>query len=511
MFKNYIKIHFQKRDSLALTGALLAVGILYSGALRNKLVGDSWVFVYPHTFFETCAYFFTSIIPPEWESLWLRPIPMFSFWFENKLFPGTSWFPHLTNVVFHLINVYLIWHVIRFATSARNGKKTFAYTGLPSLAACIFYGLHPLTVGSVAWVAARFDVMSITFGLTGLLLWLKRDAGVPARSGLWGIAGMLLLSLLSKEQGVVFIMVCFVASLIRYFSGKEKRGEHIKTLIVLGVLTGFYTVFRLLIFSGLGGYLTARHGFNFLIPFYYLAAMILPFSNSPPTHTISAVFFVSAMLLGLIVSTMWNTSKNEKVKINKIFLFMAASIFLFGVVTTAPHTGLLLEQVIGHAESRFALIPITGMSLLAGIVVHLFAENRTVHRIVLMFLLLLGISYAWRTDAQLQAWREAGLTANSILQQTLKIAPNPSEGSTLVFLDIPRNNDQYAYIFGIGLKEALQYLYGEREDLDVIRYPKRGDLGRAKPERDFVFQYHKSTGILEKLTGVRKKKDTEEQ
>ena len=88
----------------------------------------------------------------------------------------------------------------------------------------------------------------------------------------------------------------------------------------------------------------------------------------------------------------------------------------------------------------------------------------------------------------------------------MELAPSPPQGSQLIFLDVPRNNDQYAYIFGIGLKEALIQRYGGRQDMEIIRYPKREDLGTAVPERDFVFQYHTDTGMLEKLKAVRKKR-----
>ena len=59
-------------------------------------------------------------------------------------------------------------------------------------AACLVYGLHPLTGGSVAWVAARFDIICVTFGLAGMLLWIKWDAGI---SGWRTIVGSLVLML----------------------------------------------------------------------------------------------------------------------------------------------------------------------------------------------------------------------------------------------------------------------------------------------------------------------------
>ncbi len=500
-----VKVNDRQHLRIALWGTLLTVAVIHSGALGNRLVADSWVFVTPHTFFETCAYFFKSIIPPEWEALWLRPIPMFLFWLDTKLWPGTAWGPHLTNIILHIVNTWLIWEIVRFIQSGKRTGKSASPGGLPALAAALVYGLHPLTVGAVAWIAARFDLMCITFGLAALLMRLKYDAGIHGKRMPSGVTGMLLFSILSKEQGVVFLAVCVLISSLRFFSETTNRRKELKGMVFPCILLGLYFIYRIFIFSGIGGYQTsAVRGLNFLIPVYYFFAVLFPFLNSMPGWTVSWTLPVAVILLGATIAVTWKPIDRGWSGIPRIYILSALALFIMGLMTTAPHAFMTFEHIMGHDESRFALIPITGLALLTGIGAHTFIRTPVLHRTALALIFIIGTAASWRIDVQIQAWRSAGLTAESIIRQTLELAPSPPPGSHLIFFDIPRNNDQNAYIFGIGLKEALGERYKGRRDLVIMRYPKREDLSSAIPERDFVFQYHKNTGILEKLKATRK-------
>ncbi|MFC1606595.1 hypothetical protein ACFL47_01385 [Candidatus Latescibacterota bacterium] len=496
----------KQREKLTLTGILLTVGFIHMGSLDNGLVADDWVFVYPHTLGESLGYFFRSIIPPEWESLWLRPIPMLFFWVGNILWPGTTWGPHLVNVLFHVANTYLIWKMIRLSQSgaAENGQGLPSI--LPSLTASLIYGLHPLTVGSVGWVSARFDVMSITFGLAGLYLWMCNDSGRPGKRAFTGAAAMFMLSLLSKEQGVVFLGAGMLAMVVRLLSRSEDRRKSAKELIILGALFGCYLIYRLIIFGGMGGYLTAQHGLNPLLPLYYLAAVLLPFPNVISGWSVSWTLVLSIITFGAVIAIQWNLQYSKMKTDNRIITLIASLLFLIGLITTAPHAGLLLDQVMGHSEARFALIPVTGFALLVGIYIRVIVTSTFMHRTVLILALCVGSLYLWRSDVQIQSWKQSGIKAESILDQTLELVPDPPINSTIIYIDIPRNNAQYAYIFGIGLKEAVRYRYGCREDINVIRYAKRRDMQTADPDRDSVLQYHKDTGVLEKLRAVRQKR-----
>ena len=136
-----------RRDWLPVIGCMAAAACIHLPALRNHLVADTWVFVAPGSFLETLAFFTKTIIPPQWDAEFLRPVPMLFFWLDSAIWPGTEWGPHLTNLVCHVVNVLLISLILRRAFPSVRG--------LPLMAACLFYGLHPLGVGAVSWVAAH--------------------------------------------------------------------------------------------------------------------------------------------------------------------------------------------------------------------------------------------------------------------------------------------------------------------------------------------------------------------
>jgi len=490
-------------DILLLIGVMCAAVLAHAAALGNHLVSDSWVFVYPRSLAETFRYFYTSIIPPEGDAYWLRPLPMFLFWLENMLLPGTEWLPHLTNILLHALNVFLLWKVAETLFST-GGASRGTDSDSAAFAACLIYGLHPLTVGSVDWVAARFDVVSVTFGLAGMIFWLRWDAVAGKSRDMWIGSALLVGSLLSKEQGVVFFGACGFLTLLRILR-RERGGRPAwaGVAILFGAGIGYF-LYRLVVFGGIGGYVTARNGLSIMPPISYLIAVLFPYPNIFPAWRFTWEFGAASTLATLAVSLAWTVPRRKPAAFAPNRVLAVIVLLVLGLLTTAPNPGLTLNQVVGHAESRFALIPVTASALLAGIAVSLIRSTRA-YRAALAFLLAWSVVAAWRTTVQIQAWESAGFAAHSIIAQTLRLVPDPPQGSRIIFFDMPRNNYQYAYIFGIGLDYALMSAY-RRTDLTIIRFPDREDLRRADPDRDAVLQFHKDTGQLERLHAVKIKR-----
>lgn len=490
--------------SRSLSAAVIAAtGILYLPTLGIFLVADSWVFMMPESFFDTFRYFLTTMLPADTNALWLRPIPMFTFWLDRLLWQGTSWGPHLQNVAFHIVNCVLIWKITEFSTrrSSAGDKSQQHYFG--PVAACLVYGLHPLTVGAVAWVAARFDVMCVTFGLSAVYLWLKDDSA--HRSAAMSLMKMLLLflSLLSKEQGVVFIAACMGISAVRFFKRKDGRKFNLKDIAILCILSATYLAYRLLVFKGLGGYMEARHGLSPLPPVYYLVAILFPYMNVIAGATPSLTLGIASVIIIIVMIALYKTGNHrDKLSFDPELIAGAAVIIVIGLATNAPNPGMTFSRIMGHAESRFALIPIAGAALTAGYVAEYLASSKRWKNAILTVLALWSLSGAWRTDAQIQAWENAGETAKTIVDDAKMLAPDPAPSSRVLFFDIPRTNDQWAYIYGIGLREALILRY-QRWDVDFNRYPTREDLRTARPDRDFVLAFNPVTRHLERLTARR--------
>lgn len=80
---------------------------------------------------------------------------------------------HATSLLLHIANTILVFVVFATASRARGSRWRAA------LVAALF-GVHPLHVESVAWIAERKDVLSTFFGLVAALLYVR---AVRARGG----------------------------------------------------------------------------------------------------------------------------------------------------------------------------------------------------------------------------------------------------------------------------------------------------------------------------------------
>ena len=115
---------------------------------------------------------------PDWSGLWRLwsgeaytmddtpeahywPLVYTTFWLEHKLWGFAPAGYHSVNVLLHLANTLLLWHLLR----------RLAVPGAWMVAAV--FAVHPLHVESVAWVIERKDVLSGLFYLAAALAWIR--------------------------------------------------------------------------------------------------------------------------------------------------------------------------------------------------------------------------------------------------------------------------------------------------------------------------------------------------
>ena len=89
------------------------------------------------------------------------PLVYTTFWLEHKLWGFAPTGYHIINVLLHLANTLLLWHLVR----------RLAVPGAWVVAAV--FAVHPLHVESVAWVIERKDVLSGLFYLAAVLAWMR--------------------------------------------------------------------------------------------------------------------------------------------------------------------------------------------------------------------------------------------------------------------------------------------------------------------------------------------------
>ena len=114
------------------------------------------------------------------------PLVYTTFWLEHKLWGFDPTGYHVVNVLLHLANTLLLWHLMR----------RLAVPG--AWVAAAVFAVHPLHVESVAWVIERKDVLSGLFYLAAVLAWM-RFVEQPRRG--WYVCSLVLYAagLLSKS------------------------------------------------------------------------------------------------------------------------------------------------------------------------------------------------------------------------------------------------------------------------------------------------------------------------
>ncbi len=135
-----------------------------------------------------------------------HPITMLSFALNYQISGLDAFGYHLINLLLHLFNIVLVFY---FVWLLSKGKKWIALT------AAILFGIHPMHVESVAWIAERKDVLYTFFFLLGLIRYLQYRIRKTSKNYLLTFL-FFVLSVLSKPAAVVFPLVLVLLDYWRY-------------------------------------------------------------------------------------------------------------------------------------------------------------------------------------------------------------------------------------------------------------------------------------------------------
>jgi len=168
-----------------------------------------------------------------------RPLRTVSFALSYHFWEFQPFGYHLTNLIFHVLNVLLVYLVV---------KVLFKKHAVAFLSALLF-ALHPMHVESVSWVKNRTDLFALFFFLLSFLCYLKylpvarKSDATGGQQSRWVILSCLcfILSLMSKEVAITLPAV-LVLYIFYFHPSPKDRAAYTSVLPFLGI-AGFYLFF----------------------------------------------------------------------------------------------------------------------------------------------------------------------------------------------------------------------------------------------------------------------------
>ncbi len=271
---------------------------------------------------------------------------------QNLLAPLNPKPFHITNLLLHLLNTLLVFFFIYFLI----GKKI-----IPAFIVALFFGIHPMHVESVAWIAERKDVLYTFFYITALIVYLKYLEKLKLKF-LFLAFIFFILSSFSKAVAVTLPVVFYA---IDFYKGRkfDKRAilEKIPFLIIsiiVGIAAikiqaggalakdGVITYFQKFIFASYG---FTMYIYKLIVPLnlstFYPYPNLLTNGNLPGMYY--AMPFIAAGIGGLAIISLKKTKA--------IFFGM-----IFFLITVA----LVLQLItVGNAimADRYSYIPYIGL------------------------------------------------------------------------------------------------------------------------------------------------------
>jgi len=313
-----------------------------------------------------------------------HPLTIFVYATLHHLYKFDPYPYHLFNVLFHLINVLLVFIFI-YRLSDRNIMIAFIVS--------LLFGIHPLHVESVTWVSEAKDVLYTFFFLIALICYLKYINTKKIKLFYYFLAlFFFVLSCLSKGMAVVFPLILVIVDYLKNRSIFVKAQLNKIPFFIIAILFGIIAIKAQATDKGI--YDTSAFSVldKIVLPFYgflfYIYKMIYPLNLSiiypypvkttsilPFEYLISPVIFIL-----LIVVIVYSLKYNRKIAFGILFYFFC----ILPVLQIIP-------VGISIASDRYFYLSSIGLFFITGYGYSYLVDTKWRSRTYLKYLAFIGV------------------------------------------------------------------------------------------------------------------------
>lgn len=335
---------------------------------------------------------------------------------------------HAVNLLLHLLNVLLVF----FAVYLLCNKAPIA------LITALLFGIHPLHVESVAWIAELKDLLYTFFFLASLIFFLKYTKDKQMKYYLYSLL-LFLVSLLSKAMAASLPLVFILTD---YFKGRRIDKKTLIEKAPFFLLALIFGVVAIMAQKSTGAtQLTTNFTFPQRIVFAsygfisYLIKLVFPLNISSfypyplIKDGIPFLYYACLILLaGLIAYTIYSRRFTNKI--------------LFGIGFFTITVLLVLKLLpVGKAimADRYSYIPSIGIFYLAG-EGFLFLWNKPLRWPAVAVLGLSAMLFSVKTYARCGVWKDDMALWNDVISRDQHVA-EAYYNRAILFMNEKRNDE----------------------------------------------------------------------
>ncbi len=368
--------------------------------------------------FENLQWILTNTVLANW-----HPLSLLTHMVDFQLYGSNPAGHHFTNILIHVLCCLLVFLTTRQLVSIRVANRDEVFF-LAVVTTCLF-ALHPLRVESVAWVAARKDLLYSVFFLLAVMLYVAycRSSG-QRRAGFYCLSLFCFAcSLLSKSMAVTLPAVLVLLDLYPLSRLNVRRlGIYLRSglidklpFIALSMLVILVTLSTQS--DAMGNQLStldqlrnATHNVVFYLERVFVPIGLVPFYPFPGEDKFFSLFYwlpQLALIAGLTIVAFVSLWRGHPLFAVCWFLYLVMLSPASGVI----HVG---SAVAADRYTYLSQLPI--LMLLAIGAVRFYLEFDKLKRVVLVVAVLGAVTLTSLTYMQVTHWRDSVTLWSHVLQ-----------------------------------------------------------------------------------------------
>ena len=351
------------------------------------------------------------------------PLPLLTYTIEFSLF-GLKAFPyHLTNLILHLICTLLVFRLFRLL------KINIFFAA----AAAVLFGVHPMRVESVAWIAERKDVLYSLFYLAALVSHVRFIQVDDQSKKQYRLTLLFFfLALLSKIEAVTLplsmLLIDYYLERPLKFSLIREKIPHFLLSLLFGCLgifilsrTGLLSVnheigFADRLFYGL--FTLTCYIFKFLIPYQQSAIYPYPVASG---HSLPWLLYVNPVVIAGMGFLLYKTLKFTRSLIFGALFFLVNVIFLLQILAAGN----------AYLADRYTYIAYIGLIFMMTWGLEQFVKNKKGRQTIVSFGLFVVITiFMVMTFNRCEVWKNGITLWTDVIEQFpgKSVAPYSNRG-----------------------------------------------------------------------------------